>query len=285
MLAFLRKIRGHQLRVALSALLALAEAIGWVALPFLVGTALDDFMDGSLMGLIVFAALGLVTMLVAVARRLHDARLYARIYETTAVDAVDGDEGLSEKTARLNMLREVVEFLEHSMPVLIESLVAFVGTLVFLAALSLPVFLTALVMSILIAAIYGATTRRTLALNRGYNDEYERQVDVLRRNDTARLRRHVGLLNRWTIQLSDIEAINTALSLTLIVGLQVVAVVAVTLQGLEEGKVLSVVLYVFEFSAVAAFLPDSWQEYLRLRDIVARLEEDETPASEGEAAS
>src|SRR5690606_20912648 len=89
MLAFLRKIRGHQLRVALSALLALAEAIGWVALPFLVGTALDDFMDGSLMGLIVFAAVGLVTMLVAVARRLHDARLYARIYETTAVDAVD----------------------------------------------------------------------------------------------------------------------------------------------------------------------------------------------------
>jgi hypothetical protein len=40
---------------------------------------------------------------------------------------------------------------------------------------------------------------------------------------------------------------------------------------MDEGTLLSVVLYVFEFSASASLLPFSWQEYLRLRDILRRL--------------
>jgi hypothetical protein len=87
----------------------------------------------------------------------------------------------------------------------------------------------------------------------------------------------VGLLNSWSIKLSDVDAINYALSLTLTVALQVAAVVTVTRQGLEEGTILSVVLYVFEFSATASYLPDSWQEYLRLREILQRLQAGHSP--------
>lgn len=271
MVAFLGGLKGYRRRIALSLLLAMTEAGGQVVLPFLIGIALDDYLGGSYRGLALLASVGLVTMLLAVTRRIHDARLYARIYENIAAEALEREAGLSEKTARLNMLREVVDFLEYSMPMLIANLSAFVGTLAFLAALSVPVFAGALVMSVLIVAIYAATTRRTVALNRGYNDEYERQVDVLRRNDNARVRRHVGLLNRWSIKLSDVDTINFALSMTLTIVLQVFAIVTITRQGMEEGTVLSVVLYVFEFSAAAPYLPDSWQEYLRLREILQRL--------------
>lgn len=271
MVAFLGGLKGYRRRIALSLLLAMAEAGGQVVLPFLIGIALDDYLGGSYRGLALLASVGLVTMLLAVTRRIHDARLYARIYQKIAAEALQREAGLSGKTARLNMLREVVDFLEYSMPMLIANLSAFVGTLVFLAALSVPVFVGALIMSVLIVAIYAATTRRTVALNRGYNDEYERQVDVLRRNDNARVRRHVGLLNSWSIKLSDVDTINYALSMTLTIALQVFAIVTITHQGMEEGAVLSVVLYVFEFSATAPYLPDSWQEYLRLREILQRL--------------
>lgn len=271
MFTFLGELKGYRRRIALSLLLAMTEAGGQVALPFLIGIALDDYLGGSYRGLVVLASIGLATMLLAVARRLHDTRLYARIYEKIAVDALQREAGLSEKTARLNMLREVVDFLEYSMPVLIANLSAFVGTLAFLAALSPPVFVGASIMSVLIVAIYAATTRRTVAFNRGYNDEYERQVDVLRRNDSMRARRHVGLLNAWNIKLSDVDTINYALSLTLTIALQLFAIVTITRQGMEEGTVLSVVLYVFEFSATAPYLPESWQEYLRLREILQRL--------------
>lgn len=280
MVTYLGGLKGYRRRIVLSLLLAMAEAGGQVVLPFLIGIALDDYLDGSFRGLIVLASVGLITMLLAVARRLHDVRLYARIYEKTAMDALEREAGLSEKTARLNMLREVVDFLEYSMPLLIANLSAFVGTLAFLAALTLPVFVGALIMSVLIVVIYAATTRRTVALNRGYNDEYERQVDVLRRNDRTRALRHVGLLNIWSIKLSDVDTVNYALSLTLAIALQLFAIVIITREGMDEGTVLSVVLYVFEFSATAPYLPESWQEYLRLREILQRLRYVRAAASE-----
>jgi len=271
MVAFLGGLKGYRRRIALSLLLAMAESGGQVMLPFLIGIALDDYLDGSFRGLILLASIGLVTMLLAVTRRLHDPRLYARIYQEIAVEALEREAALSKKTARLNMLREVVDFLEYSMPLLIANLSAFIGTLAFLAALSLPVFVGAVIMSALIVAIYAATTRRTVALNRGYNDEYERQVDVLGRNDSKRARRHVGLLSRWTIRLSDLDTINYSLSLALTIALQLFAIVTITRSGMDEGAILSVVLYVFEFSATASYLPDSWQEYLRLREILQRI--------------
>jgi hypothetical protein len=264
-------LRGYRARVTLSLLLVIAEAIGWVGVPFMIGLALEDYLSGSNRGLILFAGLGLVTVLLAVVRRLHDVRLYSRIYERAGTTASATKMGLSEKTARLNMLREVVDFLEYSMPELIGSSVAFVGTLVFLAALSVPVFVAALVMTALVVVIYAASSQRTLVLNRGYNDEYERQVDVLGRNDSTLTRRHIGLLNSWTIKLSDVDAVNYALSLSLAVALQLFAIVTSTRQGMDEGALLSVVLYVFEFSATISYLPVSWQEYLRLREILNRL--------------
>jgi hypothetical protein len=110
-----------------------------------------------------------------------------------------------------------------------------------------------------------------MRFNREYNDEYERQVDVLKRNDLVHARSHIGLLNRWNIRLSDIDTVNFAVSLTLTVALQVFAIVYSARIGMDYGVVLSVVLYVFDFSATAAMLPDSWQQYLRLRDITSRL--------------
>lgn len=208
----------------------------------------------------------------ATLRRLYDVRLYSRIYERVSSAAFEQDAGLSSKTARLNLLREVIDFLEHSLPGLIASVSAFIGALAFLAALSFPVFVGAIIMAVLIGMVHALSTKRTVEFNRGYNDEYERQVDVLQRNDGALTLRHVGLMNSWNIKLSDLDATNLAISLTLTIGLQVFAIITSASAGMDAGSLLSVVLYVFEFSAVAAFLPYSWQEYLRLRDILRRLQ-------------
>ena len=91
------------------------------------------------------------------------------------------------------------------------------------------------------------------------------------RNDIGLARTHIGLLNRWNVRLSDVDTLNLAASLTLTVGLQVFAIVSSARAGMDYGSLLSVVLYVFEFSWAAAMIPDSWQQYVRLRDISSRL--------------
>jgi F0F1-type ATP synthase assembly protein I len=66
--------QGYRARIALSLLMVVAEAIGGVVVPFVIGVAIDDYLDGSYRGLIVLASVGLATMLLATLRRLHDVR-------------------------------------------------------------------------------------------------------------------------------------------------------------------------------------------------------------------
>ncbi|MEU4295394.1 hypothetical protein AB0E63_44845 [Kribbella sp. NPDC026596] len=77
------------------------------------------------------------------------------------------------------------------------------------------------------------------AQGRYRRQQYERQVDVLRRNNSTRTRQYIGLLNSWTIKLSDPDTMNYALSLTLTVALQLFAVVTSTRHGTDEGTLLS----------------------------------------------
>ncbi|MGW8566785.1 ABC transporter six-transmembrane domain-containing protein [Isoptericola sp. NPDC055881] len=270
---------GYRARIALSVLLIVAETAGVVVVPFVIGVAVDDYLDGSIRGLVWLIGVGLTTVLVSTARRLHDARLYSQIYERAGASALPPSAGLSQRAGRLNLLREAVDFLEHTVPEIVGGVLAFVGILAFLVALSVPVFVGSLVMAALVVAIYAASTRQTMAANRGYNDEYERQVDVLRRGDGALTRRHLGLLNTWLTRLSDLDAINYALSMVLTIALQVFAIITCARAGMDDGTMLSVVLYVFEFSAAATLLPVSWQGFLRLRDILGRLRK--TPPANG----
>ncbi len=264
-------LRRHRWHVALSIGLVVAVTVGEVLLPFVLGRALNDLLAGSYTWLVVLASIGVATMVLSTIRRLHDVRLYARMYEEAGMAALGREAGLSASTARLNMLREVIDFLEFSLPDSVAGVVMFTGTLLFLLQISAPIFVAALVMAAIIVAVYAATTGRTLRLNRGYNDEYERQVDVLRRNDLVLARSHIGLLNRWNIRLSDVDTVNLAVSLTLAAALQVFAIAYSARYGISEGAVLSLILYVLDFSWSAALLPDSWQQYLRLRDITNRL--------------
>lgn len=272
---------GYRARIALSVLLIVAETAGVVAVPFVIGVAVDDYLGGSSRGLAWLVGVGLATVLVTTVRRLHDARLYSQLYERVGASGLDPGAGLSQRAGRLNLLREAVDFLEHTVPEVVGGVLAFVGILAFLAALSVPVFIGALVMAALVVAIYAASTRQTMAANRGYNDEYERQVDILRRGDGALTRRHLGLLNAWLTRLSDLDAINYAVSMVLTVALQVFAIIACARAGMDDGTMLSVVLYVFEFSAAATLLPVSWQGFLRLRDILGRLRRPPADAPSG----
>jgi len=258
-------------RFGLSLLATLAESGGWLLIPLVIGHAIDEFLGGSLAGLVLLTVVGLTTVALVVLRRIHDTRLYSRIYERAGADSNNLSTSLSARTARLNMLREVIDFAEYSMPLLIECIVILVGSLVFLVMLNPQILIGIIVVVVLTVLIYAVSTRRTLSFNRYYNDEYEKQVDILEKTDAELIRNHVKKLNRWTIKLSDIDALNFGLSFSLAIGLLVFSIVSSATSGVPYGSLFSIVLYALEFSAAASLIPNAWQESLRLREILSRL--------------
>ena len=151
----LQMFKPYKYKLSFTFLLIILESIGWILFPFVIGVAINDYLEGSYRGLILFGLLGFVTLVLMTVRRLYDTRLYSKIYEHIGLVSTKQNTQLSAKTARLNMLREIVEFFEHSMPELINSFAVLFGSLFFLAFLSIKVFIAALIESVLIVLIYG----------------------------------------------------------------------------------------------------------------------------------
>jgi len=121
--ALLKRFAG---RFALTLSLVVLEAAGWILFPLVIGRAIDSVLASSARGLYELAILGVVTMGIAVVRRLVDSRAYAGIYTTLGEEMAEAAKGTgtSTRTARLGMLREIVEFFENSLPELVNSVLA-----------------------------------------------------------------------------------------------------------------------------------------------------------------
>ena len=260
-------------RFALTMSLVVLEAAGWILFPLFIGRAIDSVLADSTRGLYEFGVLGIATMLIAIVRRLIDSRAYARIYVGLGEEMVGADEesDTSTRTARLGMLREIVEFFENSLPALVNSLIGLAGTVLILWLLNVPVFLGCLVVAVATVTLYALTGRLTTRYNEGFNDQYERQVDAVHSGDPRRLREHLRAMMRWNIRLSDLEAGTFGINWVLMTGLLVFAVAAAAEQTLEYGAVFAIVMYVFQFVESMLGIPLYYQQWLRLREISGRL--------------
>ena len=267
--AFLKRFAG---RLTLTMSLVVLEAVGWILFPLFIGRAIDSVLAGSTRGLHELAALGIGTMLIAIFRRLVDSRAYSRIYVGLGEEIVggDADSDTSTRTARLGMLREIVEFFENSLPALVNSVLGLAGTVLILWLLNIPVFLGCVVVAVATMTLYAVTGRLTTRYNEGYNDQYERQVDAVGSGDAVQLGRHLRAMMRWNIRLSDLEAANFGVNWVFMTGLLVFAVAAAAEQTLEYGAVFAIVMYVFQFVESMLGIPLYYQQWLRLREISGR---------------
>ncbi|MEO1060510.1 MAG: ABC transporter six-transmembrane domain-containing protein [Actinomycetota bacterium] len=268
-----RRFRGG---VAITLSLVVLEAAALLLFPLVIGLAIDDLLQDELGGVALLGGLGVVTLAVGALRRLIDTRTYARIYETTASElaAAEHERGTDVSTvaARTTLLNEFIEFLENSMPMIVNSAVGIVGTLIILARIDVGVFAASLGLAVLVTVVYAATGRRNLALTTGYNDELERQVGALSTRTAGGARRHFAELMRWNRTLSDLETINFSLIYLGVIALLVYSPIAVV-DGADPqyGFVFATIMYVLQYVESVLETPLFLQQLIRLREISQRL--------------
>ena len=270
MLALLKRFAG---RFALTLTLVVLESVGWTLFPLVIGRAIDSVLADSARGLYEFAGLGIAAMGIGLARRVVDSRAYARIYARLGEELVgrQSEDNTSTTTARLGMLREIVEFFENSLPGLITSLIGLAGTIAILSVLNRPVFVGCSVVIGATVVLYALTGRLTTRYNKGLNDEHERQVEAVESADAARVGRHLHDMMRWNIKLSDLEAANFGIVWLFMIALLVFSIETAADNTVQYGTVFAVVMYVFQFSESVILLPFYYQQWLRLREISGRL--------------
>ena len=264
----------YKFRFLLTIVLILAEAGIMLLFPLFIGDAIDGVINESRLGVFQLGGLGLVLLIVGVGRRVFDSRFYGKIYEATGEKMVSRMKynQSSVKTARLSMMREFFEFLENTLPELINNIIGLVGVVLILFSLNIKVFYGSLVVTTVIFLVYWLTSKKTMDYNEESNNEMERQVDVLAKNDQNVLKNHLKQTVKWNIKLSDLEAFNFSVSWVVALAFLVVAIIVSVGDGvLQYGALFALVMYVFQYIENVLSLPLFYQNWLRLQEIMVRL--------------
>lgn len=270
--ALLKKYKG---KFGFTLVLILLEAGLTLLSPLFIGFAIDDAINGKHQGAVELGLLGLSVLVVGAGRRVFDSRFYARFYQFIGSSAVSKmeDQGHSKRSARLAMIRELVEFLENSLPELISNMIGLIGVIAIIATLSLHVFYGSLMITLIIFSIYWLTSSKTIRLNKQSNDEFEKQVGIIAKNDPQDLRLHLKRMMQWNIKLSDLEALNFSVSWMVLIGFLISSILIVTGDGIVKyGAIFSLIMYVFQYMESVVNLPLFYQNWLRLKEIIRRLE-------------
>lgn len=162
-------------------------------------------------------------------------------------------------------------------PGIFNQFVGLVGTLCIIAFIDVQVFWACLVGAAVTGVIYVLSQKRMFNLNRGQNNEFERQVDILSSHNAEDVKTHFRNLTIWNIKLSDLETINFSLTWVVLAGVLLCSIVLVASSAaLSFGRVVSIIMYVFGFMESVMAFPLYYQQIIRLQEIAGRLNHSRT---------
>ncbi|AVX03220.1 hypothetical protein MXMO3_00687 [Maritalea myrionectae] len=263
-------------KVLITWTLLVLEALLTLLLPLCIGRSVDALNRQSFSGLIELGVLIVALIVIGSARRFYDTRAYSAIQRDLSNSLVAREKAknlpMSKTVARVNLLGALVEFLEQSLPTLILTGIMFVGILVVVFGIDMRVMGLCFVTSILVVAIYWISGGAYLRLNKGQNDEYERQLDTLALQDVGKVDRHFRRLMRWRVRLSDLETVNFSLVWVVLAAMLLGSIYFIVDNStISPGQKITTIMYVFDYIEVVVGLPIFYQEALRLKDITGRL--------------
>jgi hypothetical protein len=271
--------RAHRWRILGAYLLFNLENVGRLAQLWFLGWAVNDLLAGRSIGLLALAAQHLVNLMIGAARQIYDTRVFTLIYAELAAQLMIEQRrrrvDISRLAARSTLSREIVDFFERDMPFLFSTLYSVVGSLAMIAFFDRTLVLPCLLF-VAAAALFGRSLASwTLHLNRGLNDQIEREVDILQNEAPERIAGHYHLLREWRIRLSKARAVNfSVVELLALLLLGLVLVRGCADAAANPGALLSLLGYVTMMINSLACLPLWIQQLSRLRDIRRRLHQD-----------
>lgn len=269
-----RLVRRYWPQISLTWGLTIVETILLASLPLLVGWSIDGLLTDNwtaFQGLL--GAMGAL-LLIAVTRRLYDTRVYGtmRVALGRSVVAKANGGPVSKTTARLDMSRELVDFLENEAPMVLTAFIHLILSVIVLFSFHSLLAFAAISAAIASLSVYGIASRYFYRVNGDLNAQTEKQVQVLERGVAQALHTHLFALWHHEVKLSDAEAIVYGLIfavLMLMLGFNLWF--STTQFGASTGQIFSIVTYSYEFMESAVTVPIVLQSLTRVSEITVRI--------------
>ena len=270
-------LRHFHWRIAVTWLLVLLENTLWAFVPLFIGRAIDALLAKEINALWEVGAVLAALTVVAVGRRVYDTRCYGTMRVRFGAELVRrlGERPVSQVNARLEMSREMVDFLEGYVPELLTAVVQLVVSVAILWSFDVRLGGTALAVVAAIAVVYALFHRRFYRLNSDLNAQTEKQIAVLEQRLREPLWTHLMRLRRCEVRLSDTEALlYGAIFAAMFAFVLTNLWFAASIPAVTAGMIFAILSYSWEFVESGVALPAVLQQSTRLAEIRQRLNPD-----------
>lgn len=269
-------LKQKSIPIAFTYSLSFLENLFELAYPWAIGIAINGLILGQSALIWPLVAIWLAHIGVGAFRQVFDTRLFsrlnARMAQMTVRDQRENGATVSEMSARVDMIEELIDFLEEEMPVLLAMAVGLVGSLVFLMVYDVGSGLIMLGLMIPILIINAVTGIRAYRNNVALNSEWEKQVHVISDHRSRRWQVHFGRMAKWRIRLSDLDAASWSLvQLFTLAAVIIVIHRAASGEVTTAGDVFAILSYALRVEQNTDEIPAFVQRVGRLIDIQRRI--------------
>ena len=274
-------LRVFRARIALTWAMILAETALTALIPLFIGFAIDGMLAGAMREFWTLGGIMTALIVVAVIRRVYDTRAYASIRVEMGREQAARSAALpvSSLNARLGMGRELVDFLEHTLPESMAAAVQLAIAVLVLYAFSPVLAFAGGMAALAIVLIYALFHRRFYRINAALNQQTEKQVSILEQRKNRPTLAHLMHLRRHEVRLSDTEAVLYGAIFVVLLGLVLFNLWFATSElEITVGTIFSIISYSWEFVESALALPVTLQSLSRLAEITRRLNGVDTTA-------
>ena len=272
----LGRIKARRWQIAFTYFLTLLENGFTLVYPWAIGLAINGLITDAHEMIAPLVVIWITHIAVGGLRQVYDTNLFSRLYASIASDIVmvqkaQGEE-VSEISARVDMAYEIADFMEEDVPRIMAAMAGLLGGV---AMLFFYDFVAGAIMAFLlvpVGIINAVMGSKALRFSRNFNNEFERQVDVIDEGRRRPVLLHFGRLAQWRIRLSNADAA----SWTLAEGLALIATVLVLFQvasqpGVLAGTIFASIAYVLRVIESMDEIPGTVQNVMHLIDIRSRI--------------
>ncbi len=269
-------------RTSLTWAITLVETALLAALPLLIGRSIDGLLTDEWRPFAYLIGAVFLLLTVAVGRRVYDTRVYGSMRAALGSAIVERAQGqpVSAVNARLTMGRELVDFLEEELPLVLTATIQVIASVVILFSFDRALALSAGAATATLLLVYGASAPRFFRLNRDLNAQAEEQVTRIESGVMEAVRAHLLSIRRHEVRLSDTESIVYGLIFGLLMAMLAFNLwFAATRTDASPGEIFSIVTYSYEFMESAVALPIALQSLTRIAEITERINAADAPAA------
>ena len=245
-----------------------------LATPFLLGKSIDGLMDNSWHWMVLLGISYFLSNFFNYKRMVYDTKVYTTIYNDISLNFLKKqDVDISTKIARTDMAHDIVRVLEGYVHYYIATIVTIIGSLIFIYSENWRV---GLLVSFAISAIIGTVFIFYKKIRQGIslrNNHYETKLQSIENGyESSELffnRRRKIEIYESTIQGKNWFLVNSVKYVFLLVS---IILLVTTTNDITIGSVVTVYSYVHNFLIALLSAPVAVEMFLRMSDILKRLE-------------